>query len=82
MFIRQIETKDKSGQTFLHDQNSPLIVIGGVTPYAEQDTIADMIETHPDIKECKNRTIALSQMLGRYYERLSKSDKETKRHYI
>ena len=65
VFIRQIETNDKSGQVFIHDHNSPLIVIGGMAPFAEQDIIADIIETHPEIKECKNRTIAISQMLGR-----------------
>ena len=76
VFIRQIETKDNAGHVFIHDHNSPLIVIGGISPYSTHDTIAEMIEAHPDIKECKNRTIALSQMLGRYYERLARSDKE------
>ena len=74
--IRQVESTDEDGQRFIHDRYSPILFISGTSPLEEQNTIADVIELHPDIKQCKNQTVLFSDMLKGFIKRLQVSPRE------
>ena len=68
--IRQVESTDEDGHRFIHDRYSPILFISGTSPLEEQNTIADVIELHPDIKQCKNQTDLLRAMLSNFIKRI------------
>ena len=53
--------------------NSPILFITGTSPIDEHDEIADVTEAHPEIKQCKNQTFVLRDMLKYFIKRLQVS---------
>ena len=77
--IRQVESIDEFGKQFIYDHNSPILFITGTSPLEEHNIIADAIEVHPEIRQCKNQTVMLSDMLKNFIKRLQVSPKEYNR---
>ena len=68
--IRRFVSTDEFGQHVIHDYYSPILFISGTSPLEEQNIIADVIEVHPKIKQCKNQTDLLRAMLSNFIKRI------------
>ena len=68
--IRRFVSTDEFGQHVIHDYYSPILFISGTSPLEEQNIIADVIEVHPKIKQCKNQTDLLRAMLRNFIKRI------------
>ena len=74
--LREVEGTDELGQRYIYHRLSPIVFITGTTPLEEQNIIADAIESHPDIKECKNQSYVLSTFLKHELKRIQNVPQE------